>query len=129
MSAQANLVLAVSATQSIADRIKAFDWQGISRSLDERGSAIVERLLSPDECRSLTALYPEEEPFRSRVVMERHGFGRGEYKYFAYPLPNIMSRLRSAFYSRFQASLSARTHRLSYPTWRRASRASVVRLP
>lgn len=100
VSAQANLALTVSATQSITDRIEAFDWQGISRSMDERGSAIIERLLSSDECRSLAALYPEEDTFRSRVVMERHGFGRGEYKYFAYPLPNIMSRLRSAFYSR-----------------------------
>jgi len=100
VSAQANLALAVSTTQSIADRIEAFDWQGISRSMDERGSAIIEGLLSSDECRSLAALYPEEEPFRSRVVMERHGFGRGEYKYFAYPLPNIMSRLRSTLYSR-----------------------------
>jgi len=100
VSAQANLALAVSTTQSIADRIEAFDWQGISRSMDERGSAILEGLLSSDECRSLAALYPEEEPFRSRVVMERHGFGRGEDKYVAYPLPNIMSRLRSTLYSR-----------------------------
>jgi len=100
MSGQANLALAASATRSIADRVESFDWQGISRSMDERGSAIVDRLLSPDECRSLAALYTEEDRFRSRVVMERHGFGRGEYKYFAYPLPNIMSRLRSAFYSR-----------------------------
>ena len=99
VSAQTNLALAVSATQSIADRIEAFDWQGVSRSMDERGSAIVERLLSLDECRSLAALYPEEDAFRSRVVMERHGFGRGEYKYFAYPLPNIMTSLRSALYS------------------------------
>ena len=100
MSAQANLAQAVSATQNIANRIEAFDWKGISRGMDERGSTIVEHLLSPDESRSLAALYTEEGRFRSRVVMERHGFGRGEYKYFAYPLPNIMSRLRSTFYSR-----------------------------
>ena len=100
MSAHANMVLPVSATQSIVDRIEAFDWKGISRGMDERGSAIVEGLLSPDECRSLAALYAKEDAFRSRVVMERHGFGRGEYKYFAYPLPNIMFGLRSALYSR-----------------------------
>jgi hypothetical protein len=100
VSAQPHLVLAGSTTQSIADRIEAHDWQGISRNLDERGSAMVERLLSTDECRSLAALYSDEGRFRNRVVMERHGFGRGEYKYFSYPLPNIMSGLRSTFYSR-----------------------------
>ena len=100
MSAQADMVLPVPATQRTIDRIQAFDWKDISRSMDERGSAIVERLLTLDECRSLAVLYAEEDVFRSRVVMERHGFGRGEYKYFAYPLPNIMSGLRSALYSR-----------------------------
>ncbi len=99
MSAQADLVLTASATQSIADRIKALDWQAMSHSLDVRGSAVVERLLSPDECRSLAALYHDEGRFRSRVVMERHGFGRGEYKYFAYPLPKIITEMRTAFYS------------------------------
>jgi hypothetical protein len=94
------MVLPVPATQRTIDRIQAFDWKDISRSMDERGSAIVERLLTLDECRSLAVLYAEEDVFRSRVVMERHGFGRGEYKYFAYPLPNIMSGLRSALYSR-----------------------------
>jgi len=100
VSAQADMVLPVPATQRTIDRIQAFDWKDISRSMDERGSAIVERLLTLDECRSLAVLYAEEDVFRSRVVMERHGFGRGEYKYFAYPLPNIMSGLRSALYSR-----------------------------
>jgi len=100
VSAQADMVLPVPATQRTIDRIQAFDWKDISRSMDERGSAIVERLLTLDECRSLGVLYAEEDVFRSRVVMERHGFGRGEYKYFAYPLPNIMSGLRSALYSR-----------------------------
>ena len=62
------------------------------------GSAIAERLLTPGECRSLAALYAEENGFRSTVVMARHGFGRGEYKYFSYPLPGIVAELRSAFY-------------------------------
>ena len=100
MSAHANMMLPVPATQSIVDGIEVLAWKDISRGMDERGSAIVERLLSSDECRSLAAYYAEEDAFRSRVVMERHGFGRGEYKYFAYPLPNIMSGLRSALYSR-----------------------------
>ena len=100
MSAHGNLAQPASAKQSIVDRIEAFDWTDISRGMDERGSAIAERLLSPDECRSLAAYYTDEDAFRSRVVMERHGFGRGEYKYFAYPLPDIVSGLRSALYSR-----------------------------
>jgi len=98
VSAQAHLVLAAAATHGIENRIRALDWQGITHGLGARGSAIVERLLSPDECRSLAALYADESRFRSRVVMERHGFGRGEYKYFAYPLPKMISELRLAFY-------------------------------
>jgi uncharacterized protein len=61
---------------------------------------MLERLLSPDECRALAGLYSDEPRFRSRVVMARHGFGRGEYKYFSYPLPRMVADLRSAFYPR-----------------------------
>jgi len=100
VSAPSHLVVATSASQSIADRIEGFDWQAISDGLDVRGNAMIERLLTPDECLSLVALYSDESLFRSRVVMERHGFGRGEYKYFSYPLPKIMSELRSAVYLR-----------------------------
>ncbi len=100
MSARAHLTLAPAATGSIANRIEALDWQGISLELDERGSATVKQLLSPDECSSLSALYAEEDRFRSRVAMQRHGFGRGEYKYFTYPLPHVISSLRTALYPR-----------------------------
>jgi uncharacterized protein len=83
-----------------AERIGALDWERVARDLDARGSAVLDGLLSPDECRTLAALYPEEAVFRSRIVMARHGFGRGEYKYFAYPLPEIVSGLRTALYPR-----------------------------
>lgn len=83
---------------SVAERIGRYDWGSVAGSLDARGNASLERLLSPDECRVLAGLYSEEERFRSRVVMARHGFGRGEYKYFSYPLPELVSDLRSALY-------------------------------
>jgi len=75
------------------------DWQTVNASLDERGSAVVERLFSPAQCRALAALYENDALFRSRVVMARHGFGRGEYKYFAYPLPELLAAQRTALYS------------------------------
>ena len=81
-------------------RIKTLDWGRISQDLDARGSALLERVLSADECQALTELYPEDGLFRSHVVMARHGFGRGEYKYFSYPLPEIIAGLRTTLYSR-----------------------------
>ncbi|HEY4317401.1 MAG TPA: proline hydroxylase, partial [Herbaspirillum sp.] len=64
-----------------------YDWIELGHALGEYGNAILPALLTPAQCRQLAALYPLDEPYRSRVVMGRHGFGRGEYKYFAYPLP------------------------------------------
>jgi hypothetical protein len=82
------------------DRVAALDWSKLSSELDNQGSALVERLLEPEECRFLAALYPQDSRFRSRVVMSRHGFGRGEYKYFSYPLPDTVSHLRTTLYPR-----------------------------
>jgi hypothetical protein len=79
-------------------RVRALDWDQVSRDLDAQGSAVLERLLAPDDCEALAALYPEDSRFRSRVVMGRHGFGRGEYKYFSYPLPGIIAGLRKALH-------------------------------
>jgi hypothetical protein len=70
----------------------------VENELDRHGAAVLPRLLSSAECRALTALYEDEERFRSRVVMARHNFGRGEYQYFAYPLPPIVAALRVALY-------------------------------
>lgn len=79
-------------------QLDTVDWTRISHELDAQGNAILEHLLSPEECRTLSALYTKEDLFRSRVVMGRHGFGRGEYKYFAYPLPVLISELRTVMY-------------------------------
>ena len=81
-----------------ADRVAAVDWQQIAISLDDRGFATTPALLTTEECGSLAALYDRETAFRSRVVMQRHAFGRGEYKYFDYPLPGIVEALRHAIY-------------------------------
>jgi uncharacterized protein len=83
---------------AIAQRVDSLDWPRIEDELGLYGCATLPALLSADECDVLTALYPREDIYRSRVVMERHGFGRGEYKYFAYPLPDPVAALRSTIY-------------------------------
>lgn len=79
-------------------RVAAQDWARIAEELDRFGAAVLPRVLGAGECRDLVSRYPDDAQFRSRVVMARHGFGRGEYKYFAYPLPPIVAELRTALY-------------------------------
>lgn len=86
--------------QDAVRHVDSLDWQRISEDLDAQGSAVLKGILSEDECRALAEMYPEDSLFRSRVVMGRHGFGRGEYKYFNYPLPEIIEGLRTAIYPR-----------------------------
>lgn len=80
--------------------LDAFDWESVRHQLDHDGSAILRSLLSAEECAEVSALYPQHLPFRSQVIMARHGFGRGEYKYFSYPLPDLVARLRRGLYPR-----------------------------
>jgi uncharacterized protein len=98
VSARAEAVATFDCGKTIAARCQAFNWNRVPQDLDERGSAVLAELLRPEECHSLAALYPDDSVFRSRVVMSRHGFGRGEYKYFSYPLPEIIAGLRTALY-------------------------------
>ena len=100
MSAPAAAVGTTPSAEGVAGRARALDWNRASRDLDAAGNAVLEGLLSPDECRSLAGLYSADHSFRSRIVMARHGFGRGEYKYFCYPLPEIIAGLRTALYPR-----------------------------
>lgn len=81
-----------------AVRVDALDWAAARTALDAEGAAVLPGLLTPSECEAAAALYDQPARFRSRVVMARHGFGRGEYQYFAYPLPSAVAALRSAFY-------------------------------
>ncbi|WP_300752349.1 2OG-Fe(II) oxygenase [Janthinobacterium sp.] len=78
--------------------MRAPDWQALEDELNQHGCAVVPGLLDAATCAALAAQYDEAAHFRSRVVMERHGFGRGEYQYFAYPLPPVVAQLRQALY-------------------------------
>jgi len=81
-----------------AGRIDRVDWRQIAASLDEQGYATTAGLLTSEQCRGVAALYDREEAFRSRVVMQRYGFGRGEYKYLRYPLPSVVDAMRQEIY-------------------------------
>ena len=81
-------------------RLEAADWSRVAHDLDAQGHAVIERLLAPADCEAVAALYAEAPRFRSRVLMARHGFGRGEYQYFARPLPPLVASLRTALYPR-----------------------------
>ena len=85
-------------TFDLTDRVAALDWPALTRSLDERGYATTTPLLAPEECAALRNLYADSKRFRSRVIMERHAFGKGEYQYFNYPLPGAVAHLREALY-------------------------------
>jgi hypothetical protein len=91
---------AATTDHSVADRIANHDWDRAAAELDSCGFAIFRNLLTPAACRDIAALYPHDGHFRSHIDMSRHGFGRGAYKYFSYPLPELLASLRSAFYSR-----------------------------
>ena len=86
------------ATDSLAERVARLDWAELAAELDAHGCATTGKLLTPEETGVLAALYASDAPFRSRIVMARHGFGRGEYKYFAYPLPDTVAALRASLY-------------------------------
>jgi len=76
------------------------EWDRITRELDAQGSSVLKRLLSAEECQDLASHYGDDSWFRSRVVMASHGFGRGEYKYLRYPLPEVIAELRPSLYER-----------------------------
>jgi uncharacterized protein len=102
MNANANTAIRPVTSPDISARVDAIDWARATADLDAQGCAVLKSLLTGDECRALAALYGDDARFRSRIVMGRHGFGRGEYKYFAYPLPDMIAALRPALYARLQ---------------------------
>jgi hypothetical protein len=90
----------VASQDDLAARVAAVDWPKVDADLDGQGAAVIKRLLTPTECLDLASLYRRDDLFRSRVVMARHGFGLGEYRYFNYPLPQLIGGLREAMYVR-----------------------------
>lgn len=98
------------------DRVEDRDWAALAAELSGQGSAVLEGLLSPEECRALASLYPQEAHFRSHVIMARHGFGRGEYRYFAHPLPDLVAALRPALYRRLAPVATSWSERMRVAT-------------
>jgi uncharacterized protein len=88
------------AATGAGNRVAALDWEGIAAGLDNTGCALLPSLLSVSECRAMVGLYADDANFRSHVIMARHGYGKGEYRYFAYPLPALVAKLRTSLYPR-----------------------------
>ena len=88
------------------------DWSRVGAELDEQGWALLPDLLADADCDRIAALYDREDGFRSRVVMARHGFGRGEYRYFSYPLPKLIEKLRTGLYPQLAAIANGWQERL-----------------
>ena len=101
---------------SLADRIGKVDWARMETDLARNGSAVAERLLTRDECEALTSLYPQSGLFRSRIVMGRYAFGKGEYQYFSYPLPDMVTELRTELYRRLAPIANGWNQRLKIAT-------------
>jgi len=102
MTSTAKNIIHPALPTAIGTRVDAVDWTQATGDLDAQGCAVLKSLLSPEECGALASLYPDDKNFRSRIVMGRHGFGRGEYKYFAYPLPELIGELRPLLYARLR---------------------------
>jgi len=94
----ASVVRTMTTARSAEQRLSRYDWEALSQELGGYGCAVMERLLSSEECREVAQLYNDEVHFRSHIYMGRHGFGRGEYRYFKYPLPDLVGGLRTALY-------------------------------
>jgi len=120
MKPRSSAVSSAPAVTSAEARAAAYDWQALAGALDSYGCAVLPTLLSPAECHTIAALYPDEGHFRSHIHMARHGFGKGEYRYFKYPLPAIIGELRATLYAHIVPFANAWNERMNiaarYPT-------------
>jgi hypothetical protein len=103
-----------SAVSAAKARIARYDWTPVTRDLDSYGCAVLPKLLSPEESSVIAALYPNESHFRSHIHMARHGFGKGEYRYFKYPLPDLLGGLRTALYPQLADVANAWNGRMGF---------------
>lgn len=97
---RANTMELASQARSAESKVGSYDWDALATDLNSFGCAVLPKLLSAEECTALAGLYPDEAHFRSHIIMARHGFGKGEYRYFKYPLPDPLTGLRTALYPR-----------------------------
>jgi hypothetical protein len=114
------------AGMDIANRIEAIDWTRASAQLDDHGWAMIDRVLGAEECSAIAALYDDDRRFRSHIIMARHGFGRGEYKYFKYPLPDPIASLRESLYARLAPLANGWNERLGLAVRYPASHADFI---
>jgi hypothetical protein len=103
-------------TASAEQRVQKFDWSAVSSDLDASGCAVLPGLMSPAECAGIASLYPHEKHFRSHIHMARHGFGKGEYRYFKYPLPDLIGDLRTSLYAHVAPLANAWNERMNTAT-------------
>jgi uncharacterized protein len=108
--------VAARGVESPTERVARYDWDAVGGDLNAFGCAVLKKLLPADECRSLASLYPQQQHFRSHVHMARHGFGKGEYRYFNYPLPAIVADLRAALYAHIVLFANSWNERMNIAT-------------
>ena len=128
MSALAKAKPASADAMSAEARVARYDWSALGEELDGFGCAVLDKLLTREECEAIAALYPHEEHFRSHVVMARHGFGKGEYRYFSYPLPTLVADLRGALYPRLAPIANEWSERMGEAARYPAGHAAFVKL-
>lgn len=112
MNTQVASLFSAPTENSAGARVAAYDWQALAGELDGFGCAVLPKLLTPEECRDVAALYSDESYFRSHIIMARHGFGKGEYRYFKYPLPDLIGGLRTTLYPRLANVANAWNQRM-----------------
>ncbi len=117
----------VPAETPLQGRIRSLDWSAARSELDAVGCTVLRQILTPEECQALAALYPDDKNFRSHIQMARHGFGKGEYKYFSYPLPNLVAELRGALYPHLAAVANAWNERMGIDTRYPAAHADYLK--
>lgn len=114
-------------SSSTEERVASYDWPKLTAELDSFGCTVLPGLLSPAECRAIATLYPDESHFRSHIHMARHGFGKGEYRYFKYPLPDVLQGLRTSLYPHLAGLANAWNERMGIDERYPADHASFLK--